>query len=132
MAFLPSPLSWMSATSEVTLSLPDVGNGACRRICCEPCRSMAQLNDPTSAAAPHAGQAMTAYVGSTCWVMSWLFSVVNAKSLVPAPTPSAYKRVSRSVHSNACGADLAPMAAGLIGMLSPLKAVASQSDDSAT
>ena len=77
---------------------------------------MAQLNDPTSAAAPHAGHAMTAYVGSTCCSMSWLFSVVKARSLVPAPTPSAYSRVSRSVHSNGCGAVLAPMALGLIGI----------------
>ena len=88
-AFLPSPLSWMSATSDTTLSLPAGGSGANNRIRWDPCSSMPKLNEPISAAAPNAGQAMTANVGSTCWSMSWLFSVVNARSSVPAPTPSA-------------------------------------------
>ena len=79
----------MSATSVTTDSLPAAGSGACNRIPCEPCKSMAQLNDPTLPAAPNAGQQITAYVGSTCWSMSWLFSVVNDKSSSPAPTPSA-------------------------------------------
>jgi hypothetical protein len=26
---------------------------------------------------------------STCWAMSWLFSVVKLRSAIPAPTPSA-------------------------------------------
>ncbi|OVF00194.1 hypothetical protein B0173_04649 [Mycobacterium avium subsp. paratuberculosis] len=59
-AFLPSPLSWMSATSETTESLPAGGSGACSRMLCEPCNSMAQLNFPTNPAAPKAGQQITA------------------------------------------------------------------------
>ena len=60
MAFLPSPLSWMSATSVTTDSFPAGGSGACNRISCEPCNSMAQLNVPTLPAAPNAGQQITA------------------------------------------------------------------------
>ena len=59
-AFLPSPLSWMSATSETTDSLPAGGRGACSRMACDPCKSMAQLNVPTLPAAPNAGQQITA------------------------------------------------------------------------
>ncbi len=88
-AFLPSPLSWMSATSETTDREPEAGSGANNRISCDPCSSIPQLNDPTLAAAAKPMQQMTAKVGNTCWVMSWLFSVVNDKSPVPAPTPSA-------------------------------------------
>ncbi|CFB96222.1 Uncharacterised protein [Mycobacterium tuberculosis] len=89
MAFLPSPLSWMSATSVTTDSFPAAGSGACSRMPWEPCSSAAGLNVPTFAAAPNAGQQITAYVGNTCWSMPWLFSVVNARSPVPAPTPIA-------------------------------------------
>src|SRR5271155_5492771 len=106
----------MSDTSVTTDSLPAAGSGACTRIPCEPCNSMAQLNDPTLPAAPNAGQQITAYVGSTCWSMSWLFSVVNDKSSSPAPTPSAYSNVSRSVHSNSMGSVVAPTAFGSIAM----------------
>ena len=42
-AFLPSPLSWMSATSATTLSLPAGGSGANSRISWDPCSSMAKL-----------------------------------------------------------------------------------------
>ena len=38
---------------------------------------------------PLVGAAFTAYVGKTCCGMSWLFSVVKARSSRPAPTPSA-------------------------------------------
>ena len=98
-AFLPSPLSWMSATSATTDSAPAAGSGAKSRISCEPCSSLPQLNEPTSEAAPNPMQQITAKVGSTCWGTSWLFSVVKARSSVPAPTPRAYSMVSRSVHS---------------------------------
>ena len=89
MAFLPSPLSWMSATSATTDSAPAAGSGAESRISCEPCSSFPQLNDPTSGAAAKPMQQITAKVGSTCCGRSWLFSVVNARSPVPAPTPRA-------------------------------------------
>src|ERR1700756_721184 len=112
MAFLPSPLSWMSATSDTTDSFPAAGSGPCSRMDCDPCKSMAQLNFPIRAPAPNAGQQITAKVGSTCWVMSWLLSVVNDKSSVPAPTPRAYSIVSRSVHSNSIGSVTAPTALG--------------------
>src|ERR1700757_1394042 len=48
--------------------------------------------------------------------MPWLFSVVNDKSSMPAPTPSAYSRVSRSVHSNSIGSGVSPTALGSIAM----------------
>src|SRR5581483_3615527 len=48
--------------------------------------------------------------------MPWLFSVVNDRSSVPAPTPSAYSKVSRSVHSNSVGSVTAPMALGSIAI----------------
>ena len=89
MPFLPSPLSWMSATSATTDSDPVAGSGADSRISWEPCNSIPALNEPTSPAAPNPMQQITAKVGSTCCAMSWLFSVVNARSSVPAPTPSA-------------------------------------------
>ena len=89
MAFLPGPLSWISATSATTDNDPDAGNGADSRISWDPCSSMPQLNEPTSGAAAKPIQQITAKVGSTCWGMSWLFSVVYARSPVPAPTPSA-------------------------------------------
>jgi hypothetical protein len=60
MAFLPSPLSWMSATSVTTDSFPEAGSGACSRMDCEPCNSKAQLNFPISAPAANAGQQITA------------------------------------------------------------------------
>src|SRR6478736_122715 len=59
-AFLPSPLSWMSATSATTLSLPVGGSGLCSRISWDPCRSMAKLNLPILPAAAKGRQAMTA------------------------------------------------------------------------
>src|SRR6201996_1023189 len=48
--------------------------------------------------------------------MSWLFSVVNFRASRPAPTPRAYSRVSRSVHSNDMGSVVAPTAFGSIAM----------------
>src|SRR3954470_1931084 len=80
---------------------------------------MAKLKEPILPAAAKPVQAMTEYVGSTCCGMSWLFSVVNARSSVPAPTPSAYSRVSRSVHSKICGSVVAPIAFGSIGIELP-------------
>ena len=59
-AFLPSPLSWMSATSATTLSLPAAGSGANSRISWDPCSSIAKLNVPILAAAANGRQAMTA------------------------------------------------------------------------
>src|SRR5947209_5247551 len=48
--------------------------------------------------------------------MPWLFSVVNDRSSRPAPTPSAYSSVSRSVHSNSIGSLTAPTALGSIAI----------------
>ncbi len=79
----------MSATSDTTLNRPAGGSGANSLISCDPCSSMPKLNVPILPIAPNAGQAITAYVGNTCWGMPWLFSVVKARSSRPAPTPSA-------------------------------------------
>jgi hypothetical protein len=106
----------MSATSLTTDSLPAAGSGACSRMDCDPCKSMAQLNFPILPAAANAGQQITAKVGSTCWAMSWLLSVVNARSSVPQPTPRAYNMVSRSVQSNSIGSLTAPTAVGSIAI----------------
>src|SRR5581483_7960747 len=108
--------SCKSATSATTLSLPAGGRGLNTLICCEPCSSMPKLNVPILPIAPKAGQAITAYVGSTCCSMSWLFSVVNARSSRPQPTPSAYSIVSRSVHSTRCGFVVTPIALGSNGI----------------
>ena len=59
-AFLPSPLSWMSATSLTTLSAPAAGSGANSRMLCDPCSSRLKSNDPMLAAAANGEQAMTA------------------------------------------------------------------------
>src|SRR5258705_9579373 len=65
-AFLPSPLSWMSATSATTLSLPDGGSGLNSRIPWDPWSRMAKLNGPILADPANGGQAITEEVGRIC------------------------------------------------------------------
>ena len=59
-AFLPGPLSWMSATSLTTLSRPAGGSGLNTRMAWEPCSRRLKSKLPIVVAAANGEQAITA------------------------------------------------------------------------
>ena len=121
MACLPSPLSWMSVTVSVTRIVPSTGISLWSVIAWAPWTRRLQSISPTEPMAPPPIPTITAKVGSTRWVMPWLFSVVNSSSnpvgsMAPAPTPRAYRRQSLEFHDRSVGPEVTPTAFGLIGM----------------
>ena len=84
----------MPTISPTVLIVPSTGIGLDSAMACSPCTSMAGLNEPMApmTAAPPK-PSTTAMVGSTCWGVSLVFSVVNCSSekgsTAPQPTPSA-------------------------------------------
>ena len=56
---------------------------------CVPCTIRNGLNEPILSIGTPPPPMITANVGNTRCATSFVFSVVNASSLVPAPTPTA-------------------------------------------
>jgi hypothetical protein len=83
----------MPVMRDVVRTVPSTGMAPLSSMDSSPCTSMAQLKSPIIEKAPPPTPTMTAKVGSTCWSMCWLFSVVNCSSWAgstdPAPTPTA-------------------------------------------
>ena len=72
------------------LTVPSTGISRWIVMPCSPCTSMAKLNGPMALTTFEPPWEMTTpWVGSNRWGRSMLFSVVNASSSSPAPTPRA-------------------------------------------
>jgi hypothetical protein len=81
----PERLSQTFAIRPVLRTFPSTGIGPNTSIACSPCTSIAGLNWPMEAKGMPPPPTITAKVGST----RWFFSVENASSSVPEPTPRA-------------------------------------------
>ena len=115
----PDPLSQTAVTSPTVKTVPSTGNSRCRTIACSPWTSIAGLKLPMLAKAPEASPNTTAWVGYARWSTFIEFSVVNAKSLVPPPIPTAYSSESFVVHDDSVGALVDPTALGLMAIRPP-------------
>jgi hypothetical protein len=78
----------MAETLPVLSISPSGGIGPKSSMPCSPCTSMAGLKLPILLNGAPPPPMITANVGSTCCGVSLVFSVVNASSSVPAPTPT--------------------------------------------
>ena len=85
----PLTLSYTPVISAVVEARPCGSSSRWSTIRCSPWTSIAGLNDPMVPNTPETSASVTTIVGSARWVMFIEFSVVNARSSVPAPTPRA-------------------------------------------
>ena len=85
------PLSYIATSVDVMVAVPSTGISRWSVTDCWPCTSIAGLNEPilpkTDPDPPN--PTTTGNVGRTRWGVFAVFSVVNASSSVPAPTPTA-------------------------------------------
>ena len=106
----------MPVISATVLTVPSTGNSRCSVMRCSPCTSIAGLNDPMLPNTPLTSAIVTTWVGRARWVTFMEFSVVNARSSTPAPTPRAYNSESLERQEVVDGSDVTPTASGLIGI----------------